>query len=174
MKNLVLTKKRIKKSEKLHAAQLATFKKGNFLQNHSFWRKTNQAREDVSAWILNSEFNCWHSIYLGGIRPHFYESKNTDTRDELLFLKVKSRDTVLVGENEICKVLAFTGGSRDPEAPSLFQVANVDMGGIKHVHADDVKEIVSTYEEEVQQRQQQQWSNLKIYSLLSLLLEFSS
>ena len=82
------------------------------------------------------------------------DQKNTDTSDEQLFLKVKSRDTVLVGENEICKVLAFTGGSRDPEAPSLFQVANVDMGGIKHVHADDVKEIVSTYEEEVKQRQQ--------------------
>ena len=70
------------------------------------------------------------------------------------FSSVRSGDTILVGENEICKVLSFTGGNRDPEAPSLFQVANVDMGGIKHVHAADVKEIVSTYEEEVKQRQQ--------------------
>ena len=69
-----------------------------------------------------------------------------------LFLKVKSRDTVLVGENEICKVLSFTGGSRDPDAPSLFQVANVDTGEIKHVHAAEVKEIVSNYEQEVQKR----------------------
>tara|TARA_Y100001968_G_scaffold318642_1_gene349127 strand:+ start:382 stop:537 length:156 start_codon:yes stop_codon:yes gene_type:complete len=30
MNNLILTKKRIKKAERLHAAQLATFKKGVF------------------------------------------------------------------------------------------------------------------------------------------------
>ena len=68
--------------------------------------------------------------------------------EEPLFLKVKSRDTVLVGEDEICKVLSFVGGSRDPDAPSLFQVANVDTGEIKHIHAAEVKEIVSTYEQE--------------------------
>ena len=79
-----------------------------------------------------------------------------DQENEPLFLTVKSRDTVLVGEDEICKVLSFVGGSRDPDAPSLFQVANVDTGEIKHVHAAEVKEIVSTYEEEVQQRKQQQ------------------
>ena len=84
------------------------------------------------------------------------DQKNTDINEEPLFLTVKSRDTVLVGENELCKVLSFTGGSRDPNAPSLFQVANIDTGEIKHVHAAEVKEIVSTYEEEVQQRQQQQ------------------
>ena len=79
--------------------------------------------------------------------------------DEPLFLKVRSRDTVLVGEDEICKVLSFVGGSRDPDAPSLFQVANVDTGEIKHVHAAEVKEIVSTYEQEVQNRQQKQTRN---------------
>jgi len=79
-----------------------------------------------------------------------------DQENEPLFLKVKSRDTVLVGEDEICKVLSFTGGSRDPDAPSQFQVANVDTGEIKHIHAAEVKEIVSSYGEEVQQRQQQQ------------------
>ena len=85
--------------------------------------------------------------------------KLEDQENEPLFLKVKSRDTVLVGKDEICKVLSFTGGSRDPDAPSLFQVANVDTGEIKHVHAAEVKEIVSTYEQEVQQRQQQERSN---------------
>ncbi len=75
-----------------------------------------------------------------------------DQENEPLFLTVKSRDTVLVGEDEICKVLSFVGGSRDPDAPSLFQVANVDTGEIKHVHAAEVKEIVSTYEEEVKKR----------------------
>ena len=75
-----------------------------------------------------------------------------DQENEPLFLKVKSRDTVLVGEDEICKVLSFVGGSRDPDAPSLFQVANVDTGEIKHVHAAEVKEIVCTYEQEVKKR----------------------
>ena len=67
-----------------------------------------------------------------------------EIEEDPLFLQVKSRDTVLVGEDEICKVLSFVGGSRDPDAPSLFQVANVDTGQIKHVHAAEVKEIVCT------------------------------
>ena len=67
------------------------------------------------------------------------DHKNTDTSDEPIFLKVKSRDTVLVGENEICKVLAFTTGSKDLDPPSLFQVANVDTGEIKPFHAAEVK-----------------------------------
>ncbi len=75
-----------------------------------------------------------------------------EQKNELLFLTVKSRDTVLVGENEICKVLSFVGGSRDPEAPSLFQVANVDTGEIKYIHAAEVKEIVSTFEQEVKKK----------------------
>ena len=78
--------------------------------------------------------------------------KLEDQENEPLFLNVKSRDTVLVGKDEICKVLSFVGGSRDPDAPSLFQVANVDTGEIKHIHAAEVKEIVSTYEQEVKQR----------------------
>ena len=78
--------------------------------------------------------------------------QNIDTSEEPLFLNVRSRDTVPVGDSEICKVLSFIGGSRDPDAPSLFQVANVDTGEIKHIHAAEVKEIVSTYEQEVKQR----------------------
>ena len=80
------------------------------------------------------------------------DQETTDRSDEPLFLKVRSRDTVLVGDGEICKVLSFVGGSRDPYAPSLFQLANVDTGEIKHIHAAEVKEIVSTYEQEVKQR----------------------
>ena len=64
--------------------------------------------------------------------------------DEPLFLKVKSRDTVLVGDDEINKVISFVRGSKDPDAPSIFQVANVDTCEIKHVHAAEVKEIVCT------------------------------
>ena len=69
-----------------------------------------------------------------------------------LFLQVKSRDTVLVGENEICKVLSFVGGARDPLAPTIFQMANVDTGEIKFVHGEEIREIVCTYEQEVQKR----------------------
>ena len=72
--------------------------------------------------------------------------------EDPLFLKVKSRDTVLVGEDEICKVLSFVGGARDPLAPTIFQVANVDTGEIKFVHGEEVREIVCTYEEEVTEK----------------------
>jgi len=37
------------------------------------------------------------------------------------FLKVKPGDTVLVGEDEIEKVLSFAGGARDPDATPLFK-----------------------------------------------------
>ena len=47
-------------------------------------------------------------------------------KEVLLFIKAKSRDTVLVGEDEIYKVLSFVGGARDPLAPTNFQMANVD------------------------------------------------
>ena len=46
--------------------------------------------------------------------------------EEPLFLKVRSRDTVLVGEDEIAKVLSFVVGARDPAASKPFQVANLD------------------------------------------------
>ena len=75
-----------------------------------------------------------------------------DQENEPLFLRVKSRDTVLIGADEICKVLSFVGGARDPRAPTLFQVANVDTGEIKFVHGEEVREIVSTYEQEVQKK----------------------
>ena len=75
-----------------------------------------------------------------------------EIEEDPLFLQVKSRDTVLVGEDEICKVLSFVGGARDPLAPTLFQVANVDTGEIKFVHGEEVREIVSTYEQEVQKK----------------------
>ena len=43
-------------------------------------------------------------------------------------------------------------GARDPLAPTLFQVANVDTGEIKFVQGKEVRGIVSTYEEEVKKR----------------------
>ena len=51
MNNLALTKKRIKKAERLQAAQLATFKKGVFTSYKSsvFEERLKQARDEVAA-----------------------------------------------------------------------------------------------------------------------------
>ena len=51
MNNLVLTKRRVLKAEKLHKAQLATFKKGVFTSYKPsvFEEKQNQARNEVAS-----------------------------------------------------------------------------------------------------------------------------
>jgi len=51
MNNLVLTKKRVLKAERLHRAQLATFKKGVFTSYKPsvFEERQNQARNEVAA-----------------------------------------------------------------------------------------------------------------------------
>ena len=51
MNNQVLTKKRVLKAERLHRAQLATFKKGVFTSYKPsvFEERQNQAREEVAA-----------------------------------------------------------------------------------------------------------------------------
>ena len=51
MNNLVLTKKRVLKAEKLHKAQLATFKKGVFTSYRpsAFEERQSQARNEVAA-----------------------------------------------------------------------------------------------------------------------------
>ena len=58
-----------------------------------------------------------------------------------------------LSEDEICKVLSFVGGARDPLAPTLFQVANVDTGEIKFVHAEEIKAIVCSWDQEKQHQQ---------------------
>ena len=62
-----------------------------------------------------------------------------------LFLKVKSGDAVLYEKDQIGKILTFIGGSRDPGAPTLFQIANVDSGEIRWIHGEEVTDIVSEY-----------------------------
>ena len=62
--------------------------------------------------------------------------------NEIEFLRVKPGEPVLVGEDEIAKVFSFVGGARDPDAPTLFQVAIVDSGEIKFVHGEEVKQIL--------------------------------
>ena len=53
MNNLVLTKKRIKKVERLHAAQLTTFKKGVITSYKSsvFEERHNKAHDEVAATV---------------------------------------------------------------------------------------------------------------------------
>jgi len=63
--------------------------------------------------------------------------------EEPLFLKVKAGDAVLYEKDQIGKVLTFVGGSRDSDAPSLFQIANVDSGEIRWIHGEEVAEMVS-------------------------------
>ena len=41
--------------------------------------------------------------------------------NEAEFLKVKPGDTVLVGEDQIAKVLSFVVEARDPNRPTLFK-----------------------------------------------------
>ena len=50
------------------------------------------------------------------------------------FLKVKPEDTVIVGNDEIAKVLTFVGGAVTPYVSTLFQVKNFDSGKIKFFH----------------------------------------
>ena len=65
--------------------------------------------------------------------------------DRPSFLKVRPGDAVLYEKNQIGKVLTFVGGSRDPDAPSLLQIANVDSGEISWIHGEEVIEIVCEF-----------------------------
>ena len=93
------------------------------------------------------------------------EFGQNELMDEPLFLKVKPGDTVIYEKDQIGKVLTFVGGYHDHDAPSLFQIANVDSGEIRWIHGEEVSEIVCEYRttikkpsifyEQIQQQQQQ-------------------
>ena len=65
--------------------------------------------------------------------------------DNPIFLKVKAGDAVLYEKNQIGKVLTFICGSRDPDTPTLFQIANVDSGEIRWIHGEEVTDIIREY-----------------------------
>ena len=77
--------------------------------------------------------------------PRSSNFRQNSYMDEPLFLKVRPGDAVLYEAYQIGKVLTFIGGSRDPDAPTLFQIANVDSGEIRWIHGQEVTEIVSEY-----------------------------
>tara|TARA_B100001250_G_C19697602_1_gene743302 strand:- start:582 stop:806 length:225 start_codon:yes stop_codon:yes gene_type:complete len=71
--------------------------------------------------------------------------------NEPLVVKLKPGDTVFIGEDEIAKVLTFIGRSRDLDAQTLFQAANVDTGEIYWVHVKEQRDIVSSCQQQQQQ-----------------------
>jgi len=70
------------------------------------------------------------------------EQQNKEIRraEELITSVINQLD-----KDQIGKVLTFVSGSRDPDAPSLFQIANVDSGEIRWIHGVEVTEIVAEY-----------------------------
>ena len=61
MNNLLLTKERIKRAERLHAAQLAATKNGKLISYRpSVFEKRGKGKhvKKLQQWILNSELNC--------------------------------------------------------------------------------------------------------------------
>ena len=87
------------------------------------------------------ELDDWSKMIL----PLLDGFRQNELMDEPLFLKVRPGDAVLYEKNQIGKVLTIIGGSRDPVAPSLFQIANVDSGEIRWIHGEEVTEIVAEY-----------------------------
>ena len=65
-----------------------------------------------------------------------------------VFLQVRPGMTVIVTDTEgawrMADVIWVDGGARNPKAPTLFQVADVDTGVINWVNADLVTHIVPT------------------------------
>ena len=62
-----------------------------------------------------------------------------------VFLHVRACMTVIVedgGDWRMADVSLVDGGARNPKVPTLFQVADVDTGGINWVDADLVTHIV--------------------------------
>ena len=74
-------------------------------------------------------------------------------KEEPTFLRVKPGDVVVVWDNPtamsqqttdwfMAEVIFCEGSARNPKAPSLFQVWNVDTGVITWVNADLVERVV--------------------------------
>ena len=64
-----------------------------------------------------------------------------------VFLHVRAGMTVIVDDGSywrMADVIWVDGGARNPKAPTLFQVADVDTGVINWVNADLVSHIVPT------------------------------
>ena len=56
---------------------------------------------------------------------------------------------MLYEKDQIGKIHTFIGGSRDLDAPTLFQVANVDSGEIRWIHGVEVTKIFSEHRKQL-------------------------
>jgi len=72
-------------------------------------------------------------------------------------------DAVLYEKDQIGKIITFLGGSRDQDAPTLFQIANVDSGEIRWIHSKKLprwlvnirqNKKASSFYEQIQQQKQ--------------------
>ena len=70
---------------------------------------------------------------------------HNELMEKPLFLKVRLSDAVLYEADQLGKIPTFIGGSRNPGAPTLFQIGNVDSGVIHWIQRDEVTEMVSEY-----------------------------
>ena len=84
--------------------------------------------------------------YLGGCISIDHASAVAAPKSDPVFLHVKAGMTVIVTDTEgawrMADVIWIDGGARNPKAPTLFQVADVDTGVINWVNADLVTHIV--------------------------------
>ena len=66
-------------------------------------------------------------------------------KSDPIFLHVKSGDAVVITDSDgawrMADVIWVDGGARNPKVPTLFQVADVDIGVINWVNADLVTHI---------------------------------
>ena len=65
--------------------------------------------------------------------------------DTPIFFKVWPGDAVLYEKDQIGKIYSLIGGSRDPDALTIIQIANVDSGEIRWIDGKEGMEIVSEY-----------------------------
>ena len=77
---------------------------------------------------------------------------SNEVEEDQLFFNLKSNETFLIGEYKICKVFSQVGGGRDPLAPTIIKVENIFTGKITLVHIEEVREIVCTYEADLEKR----------------------
>ena len=79
------------------------------------------------------------------LAPHRHASGVAAPKADPVFLHVRAGMTVIVDDGSdwrMADVIWVDGGARNPKAPTLFQVADVDTGVINWVNADLVTHIV--------------------------------
>ena len=93
------------------------------------------------------------TVVLVGEQVSVDHSVITQGQSQPPFMGVKSGDVVVVWDHPelvdsdtnawwMGKVIFMEGSARNPKAPSLFQIADVDSGVIRWVNADCVQKVI--------------------------------